>query len=556
MIPRRALCLRHGCHASIIDSFVLASLVKPTSFPIRIQRRDLNVLGNLTPRTSPPDHLTPQTSPSDHLTKDTLLSDQLTPSLATTLPTDSLSLSSPIIDTIMDAQRDLDLLTLQHIFGLKDASHASPNIKPKDLERLELLKAAQPVFVCVDLEAFEFAQQKITEVGVSILDSRRLINKHPSTWLSHIDSRHMIISEHRHLVNKRFLHGCPDKFNFGKSKFVSLMQIQPTLTQLFKHPSPDFMLPSDNGTRQLILVGHGLSNDKVYLNKINFDPHSTANILCDMDTTALVGSKKNTVGLSKMMTGLGVEPENLHNAGNDAAYTLQALVLIVVQHTEDPGAYLQAVSDAKGKLDPAKERYKAHRKVLREKKAAEAKVMEEEEAKFQASQMDMAQPGQESTFQAAGASKEKAVEKERAQPFKDSTSQAAEASKETAVKEEKDVKRQKTVTKKKAQEPTPQAAKETKPQPVKALSVTESIFEPGLGQPKFPSPASRGEDELGSKSEFLPSKKNPRAEKEYHLEKKSPSPSPPSDSRTRKTQPTKRKIEPRPLGRTEAKSLK
>jgi hypothetical protein len=278
----------------------------------------------------------------------------------------------------MNASREAELLAMQHIFGLKDAADASLKIKPIELERLQRLKAAEPVFVCIDLEAYEFAQDKITEVGVSILDSRHVIGTDPGSdgteWLSKITTRHLIIQEHKRLVNKRFVHGCPDKFNFGKSEIVPLNRVHATLTHLFDNPSPGSVLASDRGPRKLILVGHGLSNDTAYLNKLKFAPHAKGNIIQDIDTQKFAGTKKQTVSLSRLMAGLGIDPENLHNAGNDAAYTLQALLLITVQHTKDPGAYIKAVAEAKGKVDPAKQRYKDHKAKIREQNQEKAKA--------------------------------------------------------------------------------------------------------------------------------------------------------------------------------------
>ncbi|KAG9530383.1 hypothetical protein KCU93_g2674, partial [Aureobasidium melanogenum] len=275
----------------------------------------------------------------------------------------------------MNAQKEAELLAMQHILGLKDASDETVNIKPKQLERLQRLKAAEPVFVCVDLEAFEFAQDKITEVGLSILDSRHVIGADPGPdgkeWLSKINTRHILIKEHKHLVNKRFISGCPDKFNFGDSEVVPLRHIHKTLTQMFDNPSPASIRASDRGSRNLIFVGHGLSNDTLYLNKLKFDPNAKGNIIHKVDTQKFVGTKKQQVGLSKLLAGLGIEPENLHNAGNDAAYTMQALLLITVQHTNNPGAYVKAVADAKAKVDPAKQRYKNHKATIRANKLAQ-----------------------------------------------------------------------------------------------------------------------------------------------------------------------------------------
>ncbi|KAI4725601.1 hypothetical protein E4T49_06640 [Aureobasidium sp. EXF-10728] len=320
---------------------------------------------NLQPSTTEPALIQP---PKEVITKPIVTEEEPSPVQVTTVEPE---------EDAMNAQKEVELLAMQHVFGLKDASEESLKVKPKDLERLQRLKAAEPVFVCVDLEAFEFAQEKITEVGVSVLDSRHVIGTDPGPdgmeWLSKINTRHIIIQEHKRLVNKRFLHGCPDKFNFGQSEFVSLKHVHKTLTQMFENPSPASIRPSDQGSRNLILVGHGLSNDTAYLNKLGFAPHAKGNIIQDVDTQKFVGTKKQTVGLSKLLTGLGVEPENLHNAGNDAAYTMQALLLMTVQHTNNPGAYIKAVANAKAKIDPAKQRYKEHRAAVRERKIAEEK---------------------------------------------------------------------------------------------------------------------------------------------------------------------------------------
>ncbi|KAG9899024.1 hypothetical protein KCU98_g16744, partial [Aureobasidium melanogenum] len=142
---------------------------------------------------------------------------------------------------------------------------------------------------------------------------------------------------------------------------------------MFDNPSPNSIRASDRGSRNLIFVGHGLSNDTLYLTKLKFDPNAKGKIIHKVDTQNFVGTKKQQVGLSKLLAGLGIEPENLHNAGNDAAYTMQALLLIALQHTNNPGAYVKAVADAKVKVDPAKQRYKDHKATVRANKLAQEK---------------------------------------------------------------------------------------------------------------------------------------------------------------------------------------
>ncbi|KAG9513622.1 hypothetical protein KCV07_g8664, partial [Aureobasidium melanogenum] len=363
MIPRRALHLRNGVIRSVLKS---SSEYTPVTLSIKTGRRALSFLE--------------ATATSSRLIKSDFES---IATIQKALPNVFIAegVKLPVEDILklrldrMNTQKEAELLAMQHILGLKDASDEAVKIKPKQLERLQRLKAAEPVFVCVDLEAFEFAQDKITEVGLSILDSRHVIGADPGPdgkeWLSKINTRHILIKEHKHLVNKRFISGCPDKFNFGDSEVVPLRHIHKTLTQMFDNPSPASIRASDRGSRNLIFVGHGLSNDTLYLNKLKFDPNAKGNIIHKVDTQKFVGTKKQQVGLSKLLAGLGIEPENLHNAGNDAAYTMQALLLITVQHTNNPGAYVKAVADAKAKVDPAKQRYKDHKATIRANKLAQ-----------------------------------------------------------------------------------------------------------------------------------------------------------------------------------------
>lgn len=368
MISRRALHLKNGATNSFFTPPLIASSARQR--PIRIACRNLSFLEDTS---SNPAFKRSDIASSlqDHIVaRLESVSNSSTITEEATLPTEV-----ELEEAIMNSSKESELLTMQHILGLKNAADESLQVKPQELERLQRLKAAEPVFVCVDLEAFEYAQDKITEVGVSVLDSRHVVGNDPgpdgNEWLSKIVTRHLIIKEHKHLVNKRFLHGCPDKFNFGKSEVVPLHQVHMALTRLFINPSPGSALASNQGARNLILVGHGLSNDTAYLNKLNFAPHAAGNIIQDIDTQRFVGTKKKNVGLSRLMAGLGVSAENLHNAGNDAAYTLQALVLMTVQHTNNPGAYIKAVEEAKGEVDPAKQRYKDHKAKIRAQKLTE-----------------------------------------------------------------------------------------------------------------------------------------------------------------------------------------
>lgn len=213
---------------------------------------------------------------------------------------------------------------------------------------MSLLSGKAPsdvVFLAIDLEAHEFAHHKITEIGISIFDARLAVTD-PSTWTSQIKTRHLRISEYRELVNKRFVHGCPDAFNFGTSEFIKLADIQKVLVSIFEDPCGEVPGP-DIPRRQIVLVGHALKNDIDFLSKLGFSPLCREkNILRTVDTQTLCrSSKRQQTGLSKILAALEIGPTNLHNAGNDAHYTLQAMLMMAIQHTEEPGAFLQRIED-------------------------------------------------------------------------------------------------------------------------------------------------------------------------------------------------------------------
>src|SRR5579871_4694057 len=84
----------------------------------------------------------------------------------------------------------------------------------------------QPVFIAFDVEAWEMDHRAITEVGISTLDTLDIIDLPPGkdgeNWFNKIHHRHFRIEEYKHLVNSEHVHGCPDRFEFGQSEFISL----------------------------------------------------------------------------------------------------------------------------------------------------------------------------------------------------------------------------------------------------------------------------------------------------------------------------------------------
>lgn len=75
------------------------------------------------------------------------------------------------------------------------------------------------VFAAIDLEAWERNNDLITEIGVALLDSSRLVGMAPGetgrNWFRFVQGHHLRIKENAWAENKRHVAGCADKFDFG-----------------------------------------------------------------------------------------------------------------------------------------------------------------------------------------------------------------------------------------------------------------------------------------------------------------------------------------------------
>ncbi|TKX24824.1 hypothetical protein C1H76_2999 [Elsinoe australis] len=193
------------------------------------------------------------------------------------------------------------------------------------------------IFVCVDLEAFEFDQKKILEVGFATLDSHNLVGKAPgeggSAWLEGIKSHHYIVKERRHLVNKRYVKGCPEGFVFGQSQITPILETQALLRRHFSEPRsiPGSAISNgpDDEAPSVYIVAHGLKNDTSLMKNFGIDNIYDTGINGQIDTQKLCSPKKKPASLKRLLDALEIPYEHLHNAANDATYTLQALVKMI-----------------------------------------------------------------------------------------------------------------------------------------------------------------------------------------------------------------------------------
>lgn len=75
------------------------------------------------------------------------------------------------------------------------------------------------IFVSIDIEAYEFNQDVITEVGIAIFDTLSIRGQEPGStgekWFGLIDAHHLRIKENSWAENSKHVRGCADNFDFG-----------------------------------------------------------------------------------------------------------------------------------------------------------------------------------------------------------------------------------------------------------------------------------------------------------------------------------------------------
>ncbi|CEG82274.1 hypothetical protein RMATCC62417_16370 [Rhizopus microsporus] len=188
-----------------------------------------------------------------------------------------------------------------------------------------LVEEGKYVFMAIDLEAYERDHSIILEIGWSIFDTRT----------RRFMDQHYLIDSYQHLINETFVDDQKLKFDYGTSVWCSLKQ---AFEELKKDLT--WAVERDGG---FVLVGHGLTSDLKYLRQQKFmwptvdggetkDVNNSACVaILNTDTIygASINDLHNPSSLGKTLDNFGVETWNLHNAGNDAHYTMLLLLILL-----------------------------------------------------------------------------------------------------------------------------------------------------------------------------------------------------------------------------------
>lgn len=204
----------------------------------------------------------------------------------------------------------------------KNKSHARL-LEAKEMEKLayKLVHGNKSIFISIDIEAYEVDHSILLEIGWSMYDAKT----------NQFMDQHYAIDSYRHLTNGRFVDDQRMHFIFGTTVWCSLRQAFKELRK-----DLDWAVKRDGG---FVLVGHGLDSDLKYLKEKKFmwptaygetseaeDSALVAILNTDVIYGASINDLHNPPSLGKTLNILGVDNWHLHNAGNDAHYTLLLLM--------------------------------------------------------------------------------------------------------------------------------------------------------------------------------------------------------------------------------------
>lgn len=147
--------------------------------------------------------------------------------------------------------------------------------------------------------------------------------------------------------NGTFVHDNAANFKFGSSEFISLGEAPKTVAACFR--GSDSTIVAQDDKRTIVLVGHDVEADIRFLLRMGYDVTNLSTLHPSnpvMDTQKLyrayqkikkpsmVTAGQQPVSLAVVMEELDIAPFGLHNAGNDAAYTMQVMIGMAVESAQ------------------------------------------------------------------------------------------------------------------------------------------------------------------------------------------------------------------------------
>ncbi|KAK6542227.1 hypothetical protein TWF694_007981 [Orbilia ellipsospora] len=202
--------------------------------------------------------------------------------------------------------------------------------------RLNMLKSATELvgaggdyaFFSIDIESWEKNHDIITEIGLT-----RYLPEPSNEAIARdteISSEHIIIKEHRFYKNGDYVADASGNFEFGNTRYVPLANLKADIASFMSTPSTK--------ERQFVLVGHDVNVDIEYLRKLgcNLEANNFAMVFDTVEMWKAMAGSSNGISLGRLCAQLDIAAWNLHNAGNDARYTMGAFIEMARRFRMDP----------------------------------------------------------------------------------------------------------------------------------------------------------------------------------------------------------------------------
>ena len=167
----------------------------------------------------------------------------------------------------------------------------------KELKKLKEAINSNKTLFCIDTEDFEH-NKELLEIGISIYKDNE------------IKTYHFIVAENYDLRNEKYVPDHKEDFDFGDSFVFAVEDIEREIKKLY--------------SKDCFLVGHSVHNDMDFLKKIK--SHHFAGTFDTQILQKHINQTREDISLSNLCNSFNIETKHLHNAGNDAHYTLMCLL--------------------------------------------------------------------------------------------------------------------------------------------------------------------------------------------------------------------------------------
>jgi hypothetical protein len=198
--------------------------------------------------------------------------------------------------------------------------------------------AKSAIGIVVDLEEFSH-NHKVTEFGAVVIDRQQMppftnhITPHAEAHIQLMRYHHLRIKENAHFLNRSFTKADPTSYGFGESRFVSQVVLMDIIHNMF-HQLIDVRQP-ELGYRPVVLIGHALSND-IKLMERGLEWSRPITLVRNVDTQVMAQqagiSTDRQPNLKSMVLALGMQLNNGHTGGNDAALESIAATLMALRY--------------------------------------------------------------------------------------------------------------------------------------------------------------------------------------------------------------------------------